>query len=327
MDYLLRNGGAVVYRCYGQGHFADIPGQLNGLDVIGIGDHCFAPNMSVRVKREELRRFDIQTGMAGAASEAPHSEAICAEQVEEIILPPGLKEIGDYAFYNCYHLRKLTLPFSLTSLGSGAFVAANHIREICFAKDADSQEKFPRLFRDAVEEITYEIEMIVRDEAGKEYLRLYYPEYYEDSVEDTPARLIQVNYEGTGFKYRQCFAGRALDLKRYDEAFSVLRVQELTETALKLIFARLAVPLELSDQAREQYLSYLRQHSRETADKILKSADLDMLKTLDRDHFYTEEILTAWLDAARRAGHPEMVGYLMELYRRSRPAPRRRFEL
>ncbi len=330
IDYLPQENGAIVYRCYGQGRFAAVPDQVNGCQVRGIGDHCFAPDMSVRVKSGALWRWDVRTGKACPVSQwqtEGQPEAICAERIEEISLPMGLREIGDYAFYNCYHLRELTLPFSLTSLGSGAFVAANHVKKIRFVPSADDREKLPLLFRDVVEELTYEIEMVVEDETGAPYLRLYYPEYYEDSVEDTPARLIQVSYEGTGFKYRQCFAGRQLDLKRYDEAFRVLRVQELTETALKLIFVRLSTPHELSQQARTQYLSYLKEHSRETIRKVLESADLNLLKMLEKEHFYTEEVLTDWLDTAAGAGHPEIAGYLMEVRRSLRPARRRRYEL
>ncbi len=41
--------------------------------------------------------------------------------VEEIVLPETITEIGNYAFANCTSLYKLTLPATVTKLGNGAF--------------------------------------------------------------------------------------------------------------------------------------------------------------------------------------------------------------
>lgn len=43
------------------------------------------------------------------------------ENITEVVLPDGLKEIGDFSFSNCYKLTKMVLPDSLKKIGSAAF--------------------------------------------------------------------------------------------------------------------------------------------------------------------------------------------------------------
>lgn len=43
------------------------------------------------------------------------------DNLEEIVMPKNLKNIGDEAFYGCSGLSELTLPNSLTKIGNGAF--------------------------------------------------------------------------------------------------------------------------------------------------------------------------------------------------------------
>lgn len=41
--------------------------------------------------------------------------------VKEIVIPEGVTEIGDYAFYGCQDVEKITLPASLKTIGKGTF--------------------------------------------------------------------------------------------------------------------------------------------------------------------------------------------------------------
>lgn len=48
-------------------------------------------------------------------------EILWHDNLEEIVMPKNLKNIGDEAFYGCSGLSELTLPNSLTKIGDGAF--------------------------------------------------------------------------------------------------------------------------------------------------------------------------------------------------------------
>ena len=157
---------------------------------------------------------------------------------------------------------------------------------------------------------------VVRDDGEKVVARFLFPEYYEDSKENTPARIISVVFEGTGYRYRQCFAGREFQIRQYDGTFPVCAVQELQETVIPLAMMRLEKPWQLEQEAKEQYLSYLREHGQGTAGHILRENSLSGLLVLCREAYFTEKLLTEFMDLARQRQLAEAVAILME-YRRT----------
>lgn len=50
--------------------------------------------------------------------------------IEEVILPEGLEEIDNYAFYFCTNLRKINFPSSLKRIGINAFYSCNRLEEV-----------------------------------------------------------------------------------------------------------------------------------------------------------------------------------------------------
>lgn len=242
----------------------------------------------------------------------PIYSVLAGEMLSEIILPQGLEAIGDYGFYGCRSLKRLEIPGGLKRLGGGAFVACNHIQEICFRTE---QGRIPECVKDVVAELSYEIEMAVVDERGETLVRLTYPEYYEESIENTPARIIEIAYHGMGYKYRQCFQNRRIDFRQYDSLFALATVQEFVPTLLKLSFNRLSVPMELTEENRRMYLGWLQKEHRSAARKLFEEDQMELLRLLGEQEYFTKEILADFLEAASRAGRPEAVSYLME-YRR-----------
>ena len=102
--------------------------------------------------------------------------------------------------------------------------------------------------------------------------RLIFPEYFEDSVENTPARIVCIETHGCGHRYRYCFAGRVFQYRGYDELFPHVQVQEKEELVTELALGRLLYPKELSEKFREQYQTYIREHW-EMAGRLLIQAD------------------------------------------------------
>lgn len=43
---------------------------------------------------------------------------------------------------------------------------------------------------------------------GKVEAMLWFPEYYEEGVENTPARILMTEVHGSGLYYRNCFQGK-----------------------------------------------------------------------------------------------------------------------
>ena len=50
--------------------------------------------------------------------------------IQQVVLPKGLKSIGNYAFYRCFSLQDVELPSTLTSIGKRAFYDCDNIRHV-----------------------------------------------------------------------------------------------------------------------------------------------------------------------------------------------------
>ena len=362
--YLEKDGKAIVYRCFGTGSHVSLPARIGALQVTGIGDHCFAPEMSVRVNRDQLKaayRFQWE-GAPDACSRGSGMEAdrtapgagadsacaLCGDALQEIDLPESLRFAGDYCFYGCSGLEKLYFPAGFTRLAGGCFVDAHRISNICFELPVPEGGSVPALeygqihekpteilpenltppcLKDVLSEVIHEFRADVLLPGGKCLYRLYFPGYYETGEENTPARIIVIKYEGMGYKYRQCFIGRRLDFRQYDSLLYEASLQELTPTVLRIAFIRLMHPLKLDEDARENYVRYLRQNYRDAAAWILEEGRFDELAMLCRlqPGYFTEEILDYYLEEAGRRKVPEAVSLLMEYRRRHFKVQRKRY--
>ena len=323
--YTDEDDGVSILRCLGDGPVIEVPDHIDDRPVLALADHCFAKEPSSRCRREVWKqaffngeRWTKEPGGPAAASEGALRQAW---DPEEIVLPASLRAIGDYAFYGCRSLRKIRFPAGSCSLGRGILVACHQVETLVF--ETEPGEWISPCMRDVLGEITYEVEI----EAGG--CCLYFPGYYEDSVENTPARIIDVVFEGTGFKYRQCFREGTLDFALYDSLFYTASVQELPETAARIAFDRLLYPVLLSDQAKEEYLSWLRARPEWLADWIFgdrQARGMEMLELLCREGFFDIGLLELFLEQASRRGRPEAVSLLMEQRRRLAPQRRRKYE-
>ncbi len=231
--------------------------------------------------------------------------------VEEIHLPPYVRKIGAYGFYECEQLKRIYCYSRVLDLGAGLFAGVPAVEYLditefpgersCLkemltelrqtlrvqlhpmeaainGKDAisvsgNTAEKNMPILGHAAEGKKLSVFGNVTEEKKRENeARLIFPEYYEDSVENTPARIVSIETHGCGHRYRYCFAGRVFQYRGYDELFPHVQVQEKEELVTELALGRLLYPRELSEKLREHYLEYVRAHWK-TAGKLLIQAD------------------------------------------------------
>lgn len=325
IDYIERNGNALIYRCYGDGSWVELPSCIRGLPVTELADHCFAGEASLRYKKFQIKsiyRAEWEQEEQAPSEKPAEFPALGGKGLKEILLPATVEAVGDYAFYGCLNLERLYFPSGLKRLGGGAFVACNHIRQLFFA--VESEQDTPFCMKDVLAELSYEVEVILENRAGEPVARLVYPEYYEESKENTPARIIEIVFHGTGYKYRQCFQGRCMDYHQYDSLFYLASVQEFPPTVLRMAMNRLETPVELTDEAREQYLAWLKQEYQAAAQWLFAQKRPELFRMLGDSGYYSEEILNYFLETASRQGDAQTVSYLMD-YRRNRfAAPARK---
>lgn len=359
-SYRIENGRAVIDKILDPGQSVAVPGELDGYPVTELGAYALADS-----------------------------------DVEELYLPARLVKIGAYAFYNCKNLRRITCYGRTMDLGTGLFAGVQTVEYLDITLLCGERSCLKELLSELRQTLRVRIREVESDAgrnpaeggvpesarmnltkegdyaAGAEtfmgknqdagdisHARLIFPEYYEDSVENTPARIVSIETHGCGHRYRYCFQNRVFQYKDYDAIFPHMKVQEPEALAAELAFCRLRYPLGLTETCAGEYRAYLAEHW-QTAGRILIQADrprCDHATNLDPgqlpwlveqvlepeapDRVLTE-MLPSYITMAQKLGDTEMVSWMMDYkYKRGKnivadqfrpstlPAPRpRRFEL
>ena len=140
--YERMEGGAVVWRCYDYGSEAEIPETVEGLPVAELAPYAFSAHMDEGllekgVREGRLRLWDSDNPASSALSweDAELPPPLTGAALTSVSLPPSLRKIGAYAFYNCSRLHTLRLHGGLMDLGAGLFTGCHAIRELALRLD------------------------------------------------------------------------------------------------------------------------------------------------------------------------------------------------
>ncbi len=280
-EYTLTETGAEILRWLGGG-VAEVPEEIEGVTVTAVGPYAFSPEKSGGQDR-----------------------------IREVILPRGIRRIGRYAFYNCRELERLEFPGGLKDIGAGAFTGCHRVKEMTVRMEEDEAS----CLREILMELPEEMRVTYISERGR--ARLLFPEFFEEGVENTPARIIVTHLHGSGLQYRNCFVHKKLQFAEYDRCFALARAQEDEKLLAELSFNRLLYPLELSERARTQYAGFLHGHLTAAIRYALACGEPDAVKLLLTEASPGEDELLPLLDEAQRAGDAQAVSRIQE-YRRAR---------
>ena len=124
-------------------------------------------------------------------------------------------------------------------------------------KEQAGGRRNPPVMKEVLDAVANRVEAIVRKD-GAEQWRLTFPDYYEEGKENTPARIIDIVYHGTGHKYRNCFLNRGIQFDKYDEVFPFAAAQESTDTCVSIIRNRLRRGPAPKEEWSYRYIDYIR---------------------------------------------------------------------
>ena len=350
--YEKKEDSVKILRCFGETDEIWLPDQIEGLPVTELGDYIFSEGMRTEPKGLLWR----ENGEDEEISAPP----VCGPSLRSVRLPAFLKRLGRYAFYNCDGLKRLAFPSAIRDIGAGAFNGCRKIEELTV--EADPREK--SCLKEILSELneTVAVHYRERGETGKKTLlaELLFPAFYEEAVENTPARITETHVHGCGHRYRYCFENTQLLFREYDSLFPYMKAQENVPEAVKLAADRLRFPLRLSREAESAYKLYLLDHLDETGEYIASLSDAAEWDWLVNQCFgikRVEHAAAVWLgneglagraheeysnikepvlgktgfdklvETAGRLNQTEAVGILMEAGRRAFPPKRRTFEL
>ena len=149
---------------------------------------------------------------------------------EEMEIADGVEEIGNYTFYGCGRLRSLSFTDSLKRIGGGSFTGCSALRELHVLMGEGAKS----CIMDVAAETFHEVFVTITFRETGDRAKLVFPEYYEEGVENTPARILETHFHGSGYRYRQCFTEKRVDYHRYDSLFEVAKVYEKPEILIPM---------------------------------------------------------------------------------------------
>ena len=94
-------------------------------------------------------------------------------------------------------------------------------------RDADGASCLREILIEVPEKLTVRLE-------GSVKAKLVFPEFFEESVENTPARILVIHTHGSGMNYRNCFYDRKFDFRAYDACFYHAKAEEDFDTVLEM---------------------------------------------------------------------------------------------
>lgn len=310
------DGTAVrVCRCFGWDGEVEIPEEIEGLPVREIGAYAFAPVLRRETPGEkftawigelpeaESERDAQEKGAAGG--ELP---AICGDELKSIDLPSSLRKIGAYAFYGCGNLEKVRAFSTATDLGAGLFTGCYGIQRL----DIRIIPGRKSCLKETLAELRQTLTLDYRAEKGDLLARLIFPEFFEESVENTPARILMREMHGCGHMYRNAFVGTDFQFLVYDRLFPYVQVEEKPRLVTELAINRLRFPCQLSQNAREVYAAYLEKHGREIIQTAAENQDTELVSFAAAQEWCGEGCMEDMLSQAAEKGMAQFTGILMD---------------
>lgn len=320
IKYLLKDEYAIILSCTGTSGYIRLPETIEGIPVKEIGTYSFSS------PEEGLKNLKIKADIKeyiyhGVDAPFTTMDLISGKKLKEIILPDGITRIGEYAFYNCTELEQICLGEGTIDFGNGAFMNCDNLRSLYFRTIPKAPTGLPGFLRELQGELT------VFYKKGGEKAQFIFPEYYEESIENTPARVFHYLIHGAGYRYRQCLKMGILEIPLYDTLFSTPEIQTEGAVALNIALCRLRYPYELSETCKAQYTRYLKLHGKETVTKYIQDNDTKGLVTLKEEGILTEVLMDYALKESIRNKQPECTGVLLSLREESEKKEDTRFEL
>lgn len=322
--------GIRILECRGLDSLAAIPASIYGLPVVELAPYIFSihPDYGAKENKDTFWWSDDGELNAPSATAPDGLPALEGNRLEELRLPPYLAKVGAYAFYNCEQLRKLEVYSTTLDWGAGVFTGCYGITELTAYVD----ESRKSCLREILAEIrqTLDVTYLPVNHLGTVHgicARLILPEFFEEAVENTPARILVTETHGCGQKYRNAFVQTQFQFKEYDSLFPHVQVQEPETLVARLVLGRLMYPYKLEERYRKRYHEYLTEHAITAAAQAIEFGHMEQLEWLFGHATYDAAQTDCLLDIAGKVRNGSATSYLMDRKRAAGTIRRKRFSI
>lgn len=270
--YKKDNKGIEILRVYSRSPYVLIPGSIDGCLVYKIGDYCFSeiPHIPSGYKVEIS---DVQKLVYHEAA---------GNFVEQIELPYTVESIGRNAFYNCRKLKSIALGKNCEEIGGDIFMNCRSLDTLKIHGEVKKKSGVKQI----LSRYSSDIEVIYEND-GVVSAKIFYPEYTESYDEIAPAHIFGRNITGEGFRARECFADGVPDMVQYDKIFEKASAEESVKTASRMAIDRLYYPVDLADSAKNQYITYIKDHEKDIIRNLVLSEKLELIYFVCSNKFIT----------------------------------------
>lgn len=256
--------------------YLELPAELSGLPVRSVGNRAF-----------EGRR-----------------------DLEEIRIPDSIRELRPFAFYNCHHLKKITLTDSVLEYHDGVIRLCEELRDIAIHfQTGGNYRLLKEMLGDNDGSLRFHLFLPEGEEA-----EFYFPYFSDDFEEDTYARTLHERIEGSGYEYRQTVKRGEIEIQRYDRIFERGRREELT-LAAGIALSRLRYPYQLSEAAEGEYRAYILEKNAELLPYLLRGEERELIYFLRDAELLTETGIRAALPVCAEKQYTELTAVLMNYQR------------
>lgn len=306
IEYIIVDNTVTVISYKSYGTTAYIPEKIKGLLVTKIGPYAFS---NIEKSKERIPK-DLEVYkdvIAGLTVPGSRNEYICGRRLEEVYLPKTLQTIDEYAFYDCRELHAIHIWGGKIQIENGSFMNCEKLTKIYMEAYPDDVTCAYSILTEISEEVT-----IIFTRNQKVEAVFIFPEYYEDAVENTPARVLHYQIYGAGYRYRQCFKQRKLHIFSYDLVFESAEIQSFKEAALKIAYGRLKYPYQLQESLKNKYLEYIAFHMDIAMKMAIIEEDLNRISFLTSLGILSEDDYKSALEEALRLGKKECASILLK---------------
>ena len=305
--------GIRIFECRGLDSLVVIPEEIKGQPVIELAPYIFSA-------QEDYEPEDRSDAFWWGEGEPEELSIVNGNALTELKLPRTLKKVGAYGFYNCENLRSLELYSTTMDWGAGVFTGCFGVEAIRIYVDETQKS--------CMKELLMELrQSLVVSYVGKGQAMLIFSDFFEEAVENTPARILVTNTHGCGKQYRNAFVRTQFQFHEYDSLFPYVKVQEPEELVTELALGRLMFPYELESAYQNQYEEYVKTHNVAAASQAMERSAQEEVRWLLEHIPFSKEELEQVISLAVNGPGGSLVSELMDQKRKQGSVKRRRFQL
>ena len=314
LEYTLSGQQAVLTGVCAPTDRIQLPDRVDGHPLTHLGPYCFS------ARRVEPAQPVNQAAAGEQDLFGRPDQPVYGGTLAALALPETVVELGSHCCYGCTHLEELSFYDGLNYVSDGAFKNCRSLGHIILHA--------PNGNTGALEGVLSQVSGFCEVEIHfpQQTVPLIFPGYSEEWEENCPARIFSLDFNGTGYQYRQCLSFRGLDFERYDSLFSTAANNETLEVLLPLVWRRLSVPYALQEKHQKEYLSWIKTHLSEMTRWLLQQ-NIPFFRRYVRWGLVTLDTVELLRSLAAQQGDTETVSALLDWLKQNRPGFAKEYDL